>query len=129
MGLRENWVQVALLLAAVVFLGAVVGSAWSGPCSRCSPGPSSASRRRRLRSAFWSPSASPKQGRLFSPAISQSAIGRYRLWRDLGYAVGALFAGLLTDLLDFRATIVIIALLLVGSAAVARVLLPRPTRA
>jgi predicted membrane protein len=56
-------------------------------------------------------------------------IGRYRLWRDLGYAVGALFAGLLTDLLDFRATIVIIALLLVGSAAVARVLLPRPTRA
>ena len=58
-----------------------------------------------------------------------SAIGRYRLWRDLSYAVGALFAGLLTDLLDFRATIVIIALLLVGSAAVARVLLPRPTRA
>ena len=39
------------------------------------------------------------------------------------------FDGLLPDLLDFRATIVIIALLLVGSAAVARVLLPRPTRA
>ena len=28
MGLHENWVQAALLLAAVVFLGAVVGSAW-----------------------------------------------------------------------------------------------------
>ena len=52
------------------------------------------------------------------------AIGLYRLWRDLGYVVGALFAGLLTDLLSFRATILIIALLLVGSSLIALVLLP-----
>ena len=67
-------------------------------------------------------------GDLVSPQTRASAIGRYRLWRDLGYAVGALFAGLLTDLLDFRTTILIIALLLVGSAWIARVFLPAHRR-
>ncbi len=65
-------------------------------------------------------------GDLVGPKTRASAIGLYRLWRDLGYAVGALFAGLLTDLLSFRATILIIALLLVGSASIALVLLPAP---
>lgn len=65
-------------------------------------------------------------GDLVGPNSRASAIGLYRLWRDLGYAVGALFAGLLTDLLSFRATILIIALLLVGSGSIARVLLPAP---
>ena len=67
-------------------------------------------------------------GDLVGPQTRASAIGRYRLWRDLGYAVGALTAGLLTNLLDFRATIFIIALLLVASSSIARVLLPEPTR-
>ena len=67
-------------------------------------------------------------GDLVGPQTRASAIGRYRLWRDLGYAVGALTAGLLTDLLDFRATILIIALLLVASSSIAHVLLPEPTR-
>ena len=67
-------------------------------------------------------------GDLVGPRRRASAIGRYRLWRDLGYAVGGLTAGLLTDLLNFRATILIIALLLVASSLIARVLLPEPTR-
>ncbi len=67
-------------------------------------------------------------GDLVGPQTRASAIGRYRLWRDLGYAVGALVAGLLTDLLNFRATIVIIAALLVVSSSIVRVLLPEPTR-
>jgi len=67
-------------------------------------------------------------GDLASPQTRASAIGRYRLWRDLGYAVGALTAGLLTDLLNFRATILIIAFFLVVSSSIARVLLPAPTR-
>ena len=65
-------------------------------------------------------------GDLVAPKTRASAIGLYRLWRDLGYVVGALFAGLLTDLLSFRATILIIALLLVGSSLIALVLLPAP---
>ena len=67
-------------------------------------------------------------GDLVGPQNRASAIGRYRLWRDLGYAVGALTAGLLTDLLNFRATILIIALLLVVSSSIARVWLPGPIR-
>ena len=67
-------------------------------------------------------------GDLVGSQTRASAIGRYRLWRDLGYAVGALTAGLLTDLLNFRATILIIALLLVVSSSIARVLLPEVTR-
>ena len=67
-------------------------------------------------------------GDLVGSQTRASAIGRYRLWRDLGYAVGALTTGLLTDLLNFRATILIIALLLVVSSSIARVLLPELTR-
>ncbi len=67
-------------------------------------------------------------GDLVGPKTRANAIGLYRLWRDLGYAVGALFAGLLTDLLSFRATILIIAFLLVGSSSIALVLLPAPSR-
>jgi MFS family permease len=67
-------------------------------------------------------------GDLVGPKTRANAIGLYRLWRDLGYAVGALFAGLLTDLLSFRATILIIAFLLVGSSSIALVLLPAPRR-
>ena len=33
---------------------------------------------------------------------SASAVGVYRLWRDGGYAVGALLAGSLADLFGFR---------------------------
>ncbi len=66
---------------------------------------------------------------LAEPASRASAVGRYRLWRDLGYVVGGLLAGLLTDWLDFRATFSIIALLFVSSGIVARVFLPPPTPA
>ena len=66
---------------------------------------------------------------LAEPASRASAVGRYRLWRDMGYVVGGLLAGLLTDWLDFRATFAIIALLFVGSGIVARLFLPPPVPA
>ncbi len=65
-------------------------------------------------------------GDLVQPAARASAVGRYRLWRDLGYVVGALMAGLLTDWLGFQSTLVIIALLLAGSGVLARMYLPAP---
>jgi MFS family permease len=70
------------------------------------------------------PTLIAQAGDLVAPKTRASAIGLYRLWRDLGYVVGALLAGLLTDLLSFRATILIIAVLLVGSSLTALVLLP-----
>jgi MFS family permease len=42
-------------------------------------------------------------GDVAHPAWRASAAGVYRLWRDLGFAVGALLAGLIADLLGQRA--------------------------
>jgi len=41
------------------------------------------------------------------PARRASVVGKYRFWRDLGYAVGALVAGLTADRLGIEAAIVV----------------------
>jgi MFS family permease len=48
-------------------------------------------------------------GDVAHPAWRARAVGVYRLWRDLGYAVGALLAGITADLLGLRAAIWIVA--------------------
>ena len=50
-------------------------------------------------------------GDVAHPSWRASAVGVYRLWRDLGYAVGALVAGVTADLLGLNAAIWIIAAL------------------
>jgi MFS family permease len=45
------------------------------------------------------------------PAIRATAMGVYRFWRDLGYAVGALISGVIADLLGMRAGIEVVAVL------------------
>jgi MFS family permease len=52
------------------------------------------------------------------PSWRASAVGVYRLWRDLGYAVGALLAGLLADLLGVPWAIAGIAALTCASGIV-----------
>jgi len=49
------------------------------------------------------------------PAWRGSAIGVYRLWRDLGFAIGALLAGVIADLLGIPAAIGAVAGLTAGS--------------
>jgi MFS family permease len=49
------------------------------------------------------------------PAWRGSAIGVYRLWRDVGFAVGAVLAGLLADRFGMPAAIVAIAAITAGS--------------
>jgi MFS family permease len=49
------------------------------------------------------------------PSWRASAVGVYRLWRDLGYAVGALLAGLLSDLFSVPVAIATVGLLTFGS--------------
>jgi MFS family permease len=48
-------------------------------------------------------------GDVAHPTWRARAVGVYRLWRDLGYAVGALIAGITADLLGVRAAIWIVA--------------------
>ncbi len=50
-----------------------------------------------------------------------SAVGVYRLWRDLGYAVGALVAGTVADAFGLRAAIWIVAAVTFASGVVAAV--------
>lgn len=52
------------------------------------------------------------------PEDRASSLGTFRLWRDLGYAVGALLTGIIADLLGIDFSIVIIGILTLGSGFV-----------
>ena len=52
------------------------------------------------------------------------AVGIYRLWRDLGYAVGALTAGLLADAFGMGAAITAIGVLTAASGAIVALRMP-----
>ena len=54
-------------------------------------------------------------GDVAHPAWRASSVGVYRLWRDLGYAIGALLAGLTADALGLPATIWLVAALTFAS--------------
>ncbi|WP_345637019.1 MFS transporter [Streptomyces thinghirensis] len=45
------------------------------------------------------------------PTWRANALGTYRFWRDIGYAAGALIAGILADLLGLNATVIAAAVL------------------
>jgi MFS family permease len=53
-----------------------------------------------------------------APTWRASAVGVYRLWRDLGYSAGALVAGVTADLLGSRAAIGLVAAISVSSGAI-----------
>jgi MFS family permease len=58
-------------------------------------------------------------GDVAHPAWRASAVGVYRLWRDLGYAIGALLAGLVADLLGLAAAMWLVAAITLGSGVIA----------
>ena len=53
------------------------------------------------------------------PSWRATAMGVYRLWRDLGYAIGALLAGVIADLLGMAAAIHVVAALTLLSGVIA----------
>jgi MFS family permease len=58
-------------------------------------------------------------GDVAHPSWRASAVGVYRLWRDLGYALGALIAGLMADLFGLsEAALVVAALTFVSGVIV-----------
>jgi MFS family permease len=57
-------------------------------------------------------------GDVAHPTWRGRAVGAYRLWRDLGYAIGALIAGITADLLGLRAAIWLIAVLTAASGII-----------
>lgn len=60
-------------------------------------------------------------GDVAHPSWRASAVGVYRLWRDLGYAVGALLAGVTADVFGLAAAVWIVAALTLASGIVVAV--------
>ena len=58
------------------------------------------------------------------PSWRGSAVGVYRLWRDGGYAVGAVLAGALADVFSMPVAIGVVALLTLASGMVVAVRMP-----
>jgi len=57
-------------------------------------------------------------GDVAHPSWRATAVGVYRLWRDTGYVVGALLGGLVADVFDLRAAVMVVAGLSVVSGLV-----------
>jgi MFS family permease len=60
-------------------------------------------------------------GDVAHPSWRASAVGVYRLWRDSGFAVGALLAGLIADLAGIPTAILVVAAVTAASGAVVAV--------
>lgn len=58
-------------------------------------------------------------GDVVNPAWRASTVGVYRLWRDMGYAIGALLAGLVADMLGVASAMWLVAALTFLSGAIA----------
>jgi MFS family permease len=56
-------------------------------------------------------------GDVAHPAWRASSVGVYRLWRDLGYAIGALLAGLTADAFGVNAAMWLVAALTLASGS------------
>ncbi len=65
-------------------------------------------------------------GDVAHPSWRASALGVYRFWRDLGFAVGALVSGLVADALGYPAAIGVVAALAVAAGAVAMIRMREP---
>jgi MFS family permease len=73
--------------------------------------------------AFVYPTLLAAIGDVAHPSWRASAVGVYRLWRDSGYAIGALIAGITADLIGLRGAIVTVAALTAASGVIAARLL------
>jgi MFS family permease len=68
-------------------------------------------------------------GDVARPAWRASAVGIYRLWRDLGYAIGALVAGYAADILGLAGAMWLVAVITFASGVVAAARMTETLRA
>jgi MFS family permease len=98
------WVQAAgigVVAMAHAFSGFVIGAVLLG-----------------IGTAMVYPTLLAAIGDVAHPSWRASAVGVYRFWRDLGYAIGALVAGLTADAFGLNAAMWVIAALTVASGVV-----------
>jgi MFS family permease len=98
------WVQalgIGVVIASGGFAGFAVGAALLG-----------------IGTAMVYPTLLAAIGDVAHPSWRASSVGVYRLWRDLGYAIGALLAGVMADAMGISAAMGVIAALTFGSGLV-----------
>jgi MFS family permease len=110
-GMVVQALGIALLVVTGVFAGFVAGAVLLG-----------------LGTAMVYPTLLAAIGDVAHPSWRASAVGVYRLWRDLGYALGALLSGLVADALGLDAAMWTVALVTLMSGVVVAVRM-RETRA
>lgn len=101
------WVQavgIVVVVASARFAGFALGAALLG-----------------VGTAMVYPTLLAAIGDVAHPSWRASSVGVYRLWRDLGYAVGALLAGVVADVLGLRAAMGVVAALTFASGVFAAV--------
>jgi MFS family permease len=67
-------------------------------------------------------------GDVAHPSWRGTAVGVYRLWRDLGYAVGALAAGAIADAFGLGTAILAVAAVTAASGALVALRMPETHR-
>ena len=60
-----------------------------------------------------------------NPSQRAESVGTFRLWRDLGYAIGAIISGITADIFGIHYAIILIGVLTVLSAVIIQVRMPR----
>jgi MFS family permease len=101
------WVQAAGIVGVILstsFAGFAMGAASLG-----------------IGTAMVYPTLLAAIGDVAPPAWRASAVGVYRFWRDLGYALGALLAGVVADALGFAGAMWVVAAMTFASGLVAAV--------
>lgn len=114
LGLRENLAQFALLVVINAFVGAMVGLEHS-----ILPAIAEQDFHLATRAAMVYPTLLAAIGDVAHPSWRASAVGVYRLWRDLGHAIGALLAGVVADAFWLAAAMWLAAAITFGSGLVA----------
>jgi len=63
-----------------------------------------------------------------NPVDRAKSIGTFRLWRDLGYAIGAILTGIIADLLNINSSIIFIGILTFISAFIIKIRMYDPAQ-
>lgn len=77
-----------------------------------------------LGTAFVYPTFLSALAQATSPQQRAESIGIFRLWRDLGYAFGAIISGISADLFGIEITIYIVGLITIASSIIIKVRMP-----
>jgi MFS family permease len=106
------WVQaigIAVVITSTTFAGFAAGSVLLG-----------------IGTAMVYPTLLAAIGDVAHPTWRASSIGVYRLWRDLGYAIGALLTGIVADAWSMETAMWLVAALTFGSGVIVAVRMVEP---